>query len=165
MILNKFSYRFYQLQNNTESQLNFKLKKHLYCCSLFTHTMFLVQIQFISQYTCFPGDSDSNESACRAGDLGSIPGSGRSPGEGNGYPLYYSCLENSLDRGAWQAMVHGVANSQTRLKQLNTAHSTLFSSWQLYYNSRIIAYFEISVCFLNFKCVVLIDTVSKKLFL
>ena len=51
--------------------------------------MFLVKIQFISQYTCFPGDSDSNESACRAGDLGSIPGSGRSPGEGNGYPLLF----------------------------------------------------------------------------
>ena len=44
-----------------------------------------------------------------AGDLGPIPGLGRSPGEGNGYPLQYSCLENSMDRGAWQATVHGVA--------------------------------------------------------
>ena len=44
-------------------------------------------------------DRDSRESACKAGDLGSIPGSGRSPGEGNGYPLQYSCLENSMDRG------------------------------------------------------------------
>ena len=49
------------------------------------------------------------ESACNAGDPGSIPGSGRSPGEGNGKPLQYSCLENPIDRGAWQAAVHGVA--------------------------------------------------------
>ena len=49
----------------------------------------------------FPGSSDGKESACNAGDLGSIPGSGRSPEEGNGYPLQYSCLENSMDRGAY----------------------------------------------------------------
>ena len=53
--------------------------------------------------------------ACNAGDLGSIPGSGRSPGEGNGNPLQYSCLENSMDRGVWWATVQGVAKSQTRL--------------------------------------------------
>ena len=49
-------------------------------------------------------------------DVGSIPGSGRSPGEGNGNPLQYSCLENPIDRGAWRAIVHGVAKSQTQLK-------------------------------------------------
>ena len=49
----------------------------------------------------FPGESDGKESACKAGDPGSIPGWGRSPGEGNGYPLQYSCLENSMDRGTW----------------------------------------------------------------
>ena len=54
------------------------------------------------------------ELACQVGDTGSIPGSGRSPGEGNGNPLQYSCLENSMGRGAWQATVHGVAKSQTR---------------------------------------------------
>ena len=59
----------------------------------------------------FPGGSDSKESAYNAGDLGSIPGSGRSPGEGNGYPLQYSCLENPMDRGAWWAIVHGVTKS------------------------------------------------------
>ena len=53
------------------------------------------------------------ESTCNAGDLGSIPGSGRSPGEENGYPLQYSCLENPIDRGAWWATGHGVAKSQT----------------------------------------------------
>src|SRR5574341_1343706 len=60
----------------------------------------------------FPGGSDGKESACNAGDPGSIPGSGRSPGEGNGYPLQYSYLENCMDRGAWQATVHGVTKSQ-----------------------------------------------------
>ena len=61
----------------------------------------------------FPGGSDSKESACSAGDAGSIPGSGRSPGEGNGNPLQYSCLENPMDRGAWRATVHGVTKSRT----------------------------------------------------
>ena len=55
------------------------------------------------------------ESACSAGDLGWIPGSGRFPGEGNGNPLHYSCLESLLDREAWRATVHGVAKSQTRM--------------------------------------------------
>jgi len=55
----------------------------------------------------FPGGSDSKETACNAGDRGSIPGLGRPPGEGNGYPLQYSCLENSMDRGACWATVHG----------------------------------------------------------
>ena len=55
------------------------------------------------------------KSACNAGDPGLIPGLGRSPGEGNGNPLQYACLENPMDRGAWWATVHGVAKSQTRL--------------------------------------------------
>ena len=61
------------------------------------------------------GGSDSKESACNAGDLGLIPGSGRSPGEGHGNPLQYSCLENSMDRGIWQAIVYEVTKSQIRL--------------------------------------------------
>ena len=72
----------------------------------------------------FPGDSDGKESACNAGDLGSIPGSGRSPGEGNGYPLQYFCLENPMDRVAWQATVHGVTKSRTQLKRLRTQHTS-----------------------------------------
>ena len=56
----------------------------------------------------FLGGSDGKESACNAGDPGLIPGLGRSPGEENGHPLQYSCLENSMDRGAWQAKVYGV---------------------------------------------------------
>ena len=63
----------------------------------------------------FPGGSDSKESACSTGDVGSILGLGRSPVEGNGYPLQYSCLENTTDRRAWWAAVDGVARSQTRL--------------------------------------------------
>ena len=66
----------------------------------------------------FPHGSESKESACNAGDTGLIPGSGRSPGGGHGNPLQYSCLENPIERGAWQAIVHGVAKSQALLKQL-----------------------------------------------
>ena len=63
----------------------------------------------------FPGGASGKESACQTGDTGYIPGSGRSPGEGNGSPLQYSCLENPMDGGAWWATVHGVTKSWTRL--------------------------------------------------
>ena len=68
-----------------------------------------------TELIAFPGGSDSKASAYNVGDLGSIPGSGRSPGEGNGNPLQYSCLENAMDGGDWLATVHGVAKSRTRL--------------------------------------------------
>ena len=74
--------------------------------------------KFLCALYCFKGwllGSDGKASACNEGDLGSIPGSGRSPGEGNGNPLWYSCLENPMDRGAWWAAVHGVAKSWTQL--------------------------------------------------
>ena len=64
-------------------------------------------------HLCFPGGSDGRESAHNAGDPVLIPGLGRCPGQGNGNPLQYSCLENSMDRGAWRATVHGVVKSQT----------------------------------------------------
>ena len=63
----------------------------------------------------FPGGSEVKASACKAGDPGSIPGSGRSPEEGNGNLLQYSCLENPMDGGAWKVTVHGVAKSQKQL--------------------------------------------------
>ena len=66
-------------------------------------------------YKGFPGGSDSKESAHNTGDPGLIPGLGRSPGEGNGSPLQYSCLKNPMDRGAGWATVRGAAKSQTRL--------------------------------------------------
>ena len=61
----------------------------------------------------YPGGSGSKKSACNSGDPGSIPGWEGSPGGGNGNPLQYSCLENPMDRGAWQTVVHGVAKSDT----------------------------------------------------
>ena len=67
----------------------------------------------------FPGGSEVKAFACNVGDLGSIPGSGRSSGEGNGNPLQYSCLENPMDGRAWWATVHRVAKSWTRLKRLH----------------------------------------------
>ena len=72
----------------------------------------------------FPGGSEVKASACNAGDPGSIPGSGRSPGEGNGNPLQYSCLENPMDRGAWWATVHGFAEIRIQLSNF-TFYSTL----------------------------------------
>ena len=63
----------------------------------------------------FPSSSDDKPSACNAGDPGSIPGSERSPGEGNSNPLQYSCLENFMDRGAWRVTIHGVAKIWTLL--------------------------------------------------
>ena len=69
----------------------------------------------ICLYMGFPCGSDGKEPACNARDLGSNPGSGKSPGEVNGYPLKYSCLQNSMDRGAWWVTVPGVTKSQTRL--------------------------------------------------
>ena len=75
----------------------------------------------------FLGGSAGKESACNAGDLGSIPGLGRSPGEGNGYPLQYSCLENSMDRRDWQATVHGIAKSWTK-QQFSLTFGLKFNS-------------------------------------
>ena len=68
----------------------------------------------------FPGGTDGKESAYNIGDISSVSGFGRCPGEGNGYPLQYSCLENSMDRGAWQATVCGVSNSQTTERPTHT---------------------------------------------
>ena len=70
------------------------------------------RLAFFGIQLAFPGGSDGEESTCNAGDPASIPGSGRSPGEGNGYPLQYSCPENSMDRGAWRVTVHGVTVGQ-----------------------------------------------------
>ena len=77
-------------------------------------------------YWGFPGGSEVKASAYYAGDLGLILGLGRSPGEGNGNPLQYSCLENPMDGGAWWATVHGVTKSRTRLSD--------FTYFYYYYN-------------------------------
>ena len=69
----------------------------------------------LRRHSTHAGGSSRKEPSCNAGDPGSIPGSGRSPEEGNSYQLQYSCLENSMVRGAWQATVHAVTKSQTGL--------------------------------------------------
>ena len=68
----------------------------------------------------FPGDSDSKDSACNAGDVGSIPGLRRYMGEGNSNPIQYSCLDNHMDRGAWQAIVRKVTESDTTKRTGNS---------------------------------------------
>ena len=79
----------------------------------------------------FPGGSEDKASACNVGDPGSIPGLGRSPGEGNGNPLQYSCLENPMYGGAWRATVHRVANSRTRLSDFTFTLLSSLSEWVL----------------------------------
>ena len=79
---------------------------------IYTHTYMCVHTH---THTHFPGGSDGTESAYNARNPGSIPGSGRSLGEGNGNPLQYPCLENLMGREAWQATVHGVTNNWTQL--------------------------------------------------
>ena len=97
--------------------------KHIGMVSLISNIFFIswnIPFRDITPFWLgFPGGSVGKESACNARDLGSIPRSGRSPGEGNGNPPQYSCLENPMDRGAWQAIVHRVAKSQTHLKWLS----------------------------------------------
>ena len=70
----------------------------------------------LTLYLIYPGGSDHNESTCNAGDPGLMPGLGRSPGEGNGNPRQYTCLENAMDRGSWWVTVHRVAESWTQLR-------------------------------------------------
>ena len=82
----------------------------------------------------FPGDSDSKESACNGEDPGSIPGSGRSPGEGKGNPFQDSCLENSMDGGAWQATVHGVAKESDMTEQLSFTFTFFLYFFSIYFN-------------------------------
>ena len=104
----------------------------------------LLQYQFFSTQISldFSGGSDGKASACNAGDLGLITGMGRSPGEGNGNPLQYSCLKNSMDGGAWQATAHVVAKVQTGLSNFTftfqlhalekemATHSSIFA-WRI----------------------------------
>ena len=74
------------------------------CCCVY---QYFIYCRVVVYYTDFPGGSDSKESACNAGDVSSTPGSGRFPGEGNGYPLQYPCLENSMNRGTqWATWGH-----------------------------------------------------------
>ena len=92
---------------------------------------------------CFPGDANGKESVCITGDPSSIPGLGRSPEVGNGNPFHYSCLKNSMDRGAWQAPVHGVAESQTWLSNPYVYINTLiYFCIYIYYLERYKIYIK-----------------------
>ena len=71
--------------------------------------------QYLQVRSIFPGGSDGDEPACNAGDQVLIPGLGRAPEERNGNPFQYFCLENSMDRGAWQTIVYGIIENQTQL--------------------------------------------------
>ena len=83
-----------------------------------------------SQSQGSPDGSDSKEFVCSEGDLDLMPGSERSPGKENGYPLQYSCLENPMDRGAWQAIVHGAVKSQTPLSdQAQSSYEYQSQGW------------------------------------
>ena len=94
-----------------------------FCFFLLWLPLLILKI-FVNPYSVlgFPGSSGGKESACNAGDPGSIPGLGRSPGGGHGNPLQYSCLENPMDRGAWRAAVHRVARN-------SSSRSFKFSVW------------------------------------
>ena len=93
------------------------------------HTSFFLSSSYFGGFPC---SSVGKESAYHTGDLGSIPWSGRSPGEGNGNPLQYYCLENPMDRGAWQAIVHGVARVGHDLATKPNHH---YSKYLLYINT------------------------------
>ena len=96
-----------------------KLQRSLY--RIHRSLVFVCKTLLLKMEPCnFPGGSDGKEYACNVGNLSSIPRSGRSPGEGNGNSLQYSCLENFMDRGAWWARVHGVTQTQTQLKRPST---------------------------------------------
>ena len=88
------------------------------------HLLWLLHMLWPPYLLDFSGSSDSKVSAYNAGDSGSVPVLGRSPGEGNGKPLQYSCLENPIDSGAWWATVHRVAKSQTQLSDFTSLHFT-----------------------------------------
>ena len=92
--------------------------KRVYQCPTQFSFFFSSKKCYIAKYALsFPSGLDGKEYSCNAGNPGSIPRSGGSPGEGHGYPLQYSCLENSMDRGAWRAIVHWVTKSRTQLRE------------------------------------------------
>ena len=107
--------------SDKSSEMKITLFIIIFSCSLislssvFSENLLRTIKDYIFFWLGFPGGSEYKASACNAGDLGLIPGWGRSPGEGNGNPLQYSCLENPVDRGTWQATIHGFTKSLTQL--------------------------------------------------
>ena len=110
----------YVSPNSSQRPLREEKKLRLGCIIQATNQLWSSFWSCLLVASGFPGGSDGKASASNVGDLGLIPPSGRSPGEGTGYPLQYSCLENSMNRGAWRATVHGVTNSRTWLSDFHT---------------------------------------------
>ena len=107
-----------------------KLCLHPHIPSIIPCSLLPIYISSPLEYTLgFPAGSEVKASACNAGDPGSIPGSGRSSGEGNGNPLQYSCLENPMDRGAWYPIVHGVPKSRTQWSSFTWLDLTIHYSF------------------------------------
>ena len=114
--------------------INYAVMNFIYyaCWGIEASTCFLrtlihsANIEHLLRVWGFSGGSDGKESACNVGDPGLIPRSGSSSGEGNGNPLQYSCLENSMDGGTWWATVHGVAKSRTRLSDFTFTTISIF---------------------------------------
>ena len=104
-------------------------------------------------------------SACNVGDMGSIPGSRISPGEGNSNPLRYSCLENSMGGGAWWATVHGVAKSQTQLNDFTCNFAYPVFPEPLIDDTVLSLLYSFSIVYSCFLCHILIDTRFRGLFL
>ena len=113
--------------------------------ALYSGSLLIIYFKYSSMYILgLPSGSDGKESLCNVGDSDSISASGRSPGEGNGYPLPYSCLENSINRGIWQATVHEVAKSGTTERLTHTV-CTLIP------NSQPISFYP-SPCYIHSFC-------------
>ena len=107
---------------------------HIWTLEYFLKNKYLLSIYYAPSPILrgFPGGSEVKTSLCNAGDPGSIPGSGRSPGEGNGNPLQYSCLENLIEEGAWWAPVHGITKSWKRLSFSSPFSSPFLSLFKSY---------------------------------
>ena len=112
-----------QVINDQYLEHSLKLRSHTsFKLDIFLQMIFLITLS--KQDLVFLGSSVSKEFACNAGDPSLIPGSGRSPGEGIGYPLHYSCMENPMDRGAQRATLHAIAKNGTRLSDQAQHSST-----------------------------------------
>ena len=108
---------------------------------LYSGSLLIIYFKYSSVYILgLPGGSDGKESPCNVGDSDSISASGSSPGEGNGYPLQYSCLANSINRGTWQATVHGVAKTGTT-ERLTHTHTHAHTVYILIPNSQSISFY------------------------
>ena len=103
----------------------------LWLCCTFRFLLLFISLRLTVFQASQVGGPDGKESACNAGDSGSVPGLGRSPGVGNGNPLQYSCLENPMDRGAWRAIVHGIAKSDMTEQLSSHTHPKLYSTFAI----------------------------------